>query len=199
MWNKTRLSAIAAVMAVSTVAVAGVASASSNRSGSSATVTAKALASSDSGSQFAHRGASVDPSKLTIRTFVNSKDGFSLASVGQAQYPASTTDGGKTWQIDGPHFHVNAANAPDVVTRDGAMGPSTYYAYGGGGNTVVVSSDGGSHWWRAYFPGSPLSVEPTYSGSKPGLVTIVENNPGKFAAYVSTDGGQHWHLTHGYV
>jgi len=200
MFHRIRLGVVAAIVAVPTVAVAGVASASSSSSGSSATITARSLPSSDTGSAYAHRGAAVASSKLTVRTFVNGSDGFSLAGVGEAQYPASTTNGGRTWQIDGPHFHVNAANAPDVVTRVGAVGPSTYFAYGGGGQSVIVSTDAGKHWWRAYFSGSPLTVEPTSAGGgTSGLVTIVENNPGKFQAYVSTDGGRHWHLTHGFV
>jgi hypothetical protein len=185
-------------MAVSLVGVGGVASASSTSA--SATVSGKALASSDSGSNFAHRGKAVGSSQLTIRSFTNAKNGFALASVGQAQYPANSTNGGKTWRVDGPHFHVNAANAPDVVTRTGVVGPSTYFAYGGGGQSVVVSSDAGKHWWRAYFNGSPVTVEPTAgSGSGQALVTIVETNPGKFLAYVTTDGGRHWHQTHKFV
>lgn len=170
--------------------------------GSTSSVSAVAMASSDSGPTFAHRGSLVHASQLTIRTFVNAKDGFSLASVGGAQYPANTTDGGKTWRIDGPHFHVNAANAPDAITRTGAAGTDTYFAYAGpgGGQSIVVSTDAGKHWWRAYMPGVPLTVEPTYSsGKQPALVTIVETNPGQFAAYITTDGGRHWRLHHGYV
>lgn len=198
MFHGTKLKVVAAALAVSIVAVGGVASASS--SSTPATVTATAMASSDTGSNYAHRGSAVKSSQLTIRSYVNANDGFALAGVGQAQYPASTTDGGKTWRIDGPHFHVDAANAPDVVTRNGVVGPSTYFAYGGGGSSVVVSSDAGRHWWRAYFSGTPLTVEPSYaSGKGPALVAIVETNPGKFQAYVTTDGGRNWHLHHGYV
>jgi hypothetical protein len=198
MLRNTKLKVVAAALGVSMVAVGGAASASSPST--PATVTATAMASTDKGSNFAHRGNTVHAAQLTIRSFVNANDGFALASVGEAQYPANTTDGGKAWRIDGPHFHVNAANAPDVVTRTGVVGSSTYFAYGGGGNTVVVSSDAGNHWWRAYFSGSPLTVEPTAgSGKQPALVTIVEDNPGKFLAYVSTDGGHHWQLHKGWV
>src|SRR6202008_4643398 len=116
-------------------------------------------------------------------------------------YPANTTDGGKTWRIDGPHLHVNAANAPDVVTGRGVTGKSTYVAYGGpgGGNTGVVSTDRGKHWWRAYMPGVPITVEPSSTGGTAALVAIVESNPGKFMASLSTDGGRHWRYHQGWI
>src|ERR1700683_5267253 len=47
-------------------------------------------------------GAKVTSRNLGQRVFVNASDGFALASVGQAQYPAATTNGGKTWKTDGP-------------------------------------------------------------------------------------------------
>lgn len=196
MFHRTELRAVA-IAALVAFGATGIASASS--SGPPATVTATALPHSDSGSMYAHRGRVVRSSKLEVRVFVNARDGFALASVGQAQYPASTTNGGRTWRIDGPHFHVNAANAPDVVTEVTAIEPHTYAAYGGG-QSVVVSTDAGRHWWRAYFPGAPIAVESTAgTGTKPSLAAIVEENPGKFAAYVSSDGGRRWHLAHSFV
>lgn len=201
MLHKAR-SRVLSATAVAAMAVAGAASAAAPASSPPATVSGTALPSSDSGSAYAHRGRLVQGSQLGIRSFVNARDGFSLASVGGAQYPASTTDGGRTWRVDGPHFHVNAANAPDVVTRTGVAGRSTYFAYAGpgGGQSVVVSRDAGRHWWRTYMPGVPLTVEPSAAGGRqPALVAIVETNPGEFVAYLTTDGGRHWHIHHGFV
>ena len=48
--------------------------------------------------------------------FTDGKHGFALAE-GQAQYPAATNDGGKTWKTNGPALHVNAAQAPLAVAR----------------------------------------------------------------------------------
>ena len=201
MFRNAKLGVAAVVTLASVAVVAGVASGRPSAATPPATVSGTALASSDTGPFFAHRGRLVRSSQLGIRSFVNAKNGFALAGVGQAQYPASSTDGGKTWRIDGPHFHVNAANAPNVITRTDVAGRSTYFAYAGpgGGQTVIVSTDAGKHWWRTYFNGVPLTVEPTFTSGRLALVTIVEANPGQFWAYVSTDGGRHWHYHKGFI
>jgi hypothetical protein len=44
-------------------------------------------------------GTKVSPSKIFgQRVFVNASHGFALVDTGQAQYPAASADGGKTWQ-----------------------------------------------------------------------------------------------------
>ncbi|HZU39670.1 MAG TPA: hypothetical protein VE992_01390, partial [Solirubrobacteraceae bacterium] len=156
------------------------------------TVHGAPLASSDT-APYLTRGTKVRASRLGVRTFVNARDGFALADVGQAQYPANTTDGGRTWRIDGPHFHVNAANAPNVVTGTGAARSRVYFAYAGpgGGQSVCTSTDGGKHWWRTYFHGEPVSL--AYSGGR--FITVVEVGAGRFAGYRSSDGGHTWHYT----
>jgi len=149
---------------------------------------------------FQTAGAIVRSSQLGTRVFIGSENGFALAGVGQAQYPAATVDGGKTWRIDGPHLHVNAANAPNVVNAIGAVGPATYFAYAGpgGGMSVAVTTDGGKDWWRAYLPGVPLAVVYSHTSGRGALVALVESGPlvksgaPQFSAYLSTDGGKHW-------
>ena len=49
------------------------------------------------------------------RVFTDAKHGFALASVGSADYPVATADGGKTWKTDGPALHLDAAQAPLAV------------------------------------------------------------------------------------
>jgi hypothetical protein len=166
--------------------------AAAHASAAPATVTATELRADKA--PFLRAGAPVRSSQLSVRTLIDAKHGFALASVGQAQYPAATADGGKTWRIDGPHLHVNAANAPDAVASVGAVGPATYFAYAGpsGGQSVAVSTDAGEHWWRAYLPGVPLAVLADHVGGRAALVALVESNPAQFWAYVSTDGGKHW-------
>jgi len=144
-------------------------------------------------------GTIVSSSDLGVRVFVSSKKGFALAGIGGTTYPTATADGGAVWRIDGPHLHVSAMNAPDVVADVGAVAPSTYYAYGGGGMTVDVTANGGASWWRAYMPGDAIAVVPSQATGHTTLIAIVGTNPGQFAAYVSSDGGRHWTHTTGPV
>jgi hypothetical protein len=152
---------------------------------------------------FSRSGTIVSSSKLGVRVFVNDKNGFALATLAipGVTYPAATVNGGKTWRIDRPHFHVAAANAPNVVTQVGAAGPATYFAYGGpgGGNSACVTSDGGKHWWRAYLPGTPVAIVYSHVTSPGELVAWVERGPGQFWVYVSSDGGHHWRYHKGSI
>jgi hypothetical protein len=137
-------------------------------------------------------GTAIASSKLGIRVFVSSKHGFALATPmygGEATYPAATVDGGKTWRVAGPVFHIPAANAPDVVTEVGAAAPATYFAYGGpgGGGAVDVSSDAGKHWYRAQFG----AVYAVVARSHTSLLAFTAA-PG---VYHSTDGGRTWHYS----
>ncbi len=135
-------------------------------------------------------GTLVSPSKLGMRVFVGPKRGFALATLmlgGEATYPAATVDGGKTWRVAGPVFHIPAANAPNVVTQVGAARPTTYFAYGGrgGGDSVIVTTDAGKHWWRARFG----AVYAVVANSGRRLLAFTPA-PG---VYYSNDGGWVWH------
>lgn len=143
-----------------------------------------------------HPGTVVSSKYLGNRMFVNTNQGFALANTRGTTYPAATVNGGKTWRIDGPAFHVSAANAPNVVTQIGAASPSTYFAYGGpsGAESVVVSTNAGKQWWRAYMPGVALAVVygPVAGTGKAGLLAFVESGPSELWLYASTDGGRRW-------
>jgi hypothetical protein len=140
-------------------------------------------------------GKLVHRSNLGQRVFVNAHDGFALAAVREAQYPAQTTDGGATWKTFGPALHVNAAQAPLAVTSVGASNAHTVYFYGAG-QAIDVTSDGGKTWWRTLCPELSLAVVPGVSGR---LVWITQNAPTGGAAltwpYESSDGGRVWHYT----
>jgi hypothetical protein len=139
-------------------------------------------------------GSTVSRSSLGTRTFVSSGVGFALASAPEAQYPAGTTDGGKTWKTIGPALHVNAAQAPLAVLYLGAASKQTIYAYGGG-QSVDVTNDGGKTWWRAFLGDEVAAVVP---GSGHRLVAFAQalNGPSGVNAvtweYVTKDGGHHW-------
>jgi hypothetical protein len=138
-------------------------------------------------------GTRVPPTGIGQRVFVNGKDGFALGGVGQAQYPAATTDGGATWKTTGPALHLNAAQAPLAVTTVGVASRRTYFYYGAG--TVVDStSDGGKHWYRAFLGDFVLAVVPGANGQ---LVAIAQKATGAGNravtwVYMSRNGGKLW-------
>lgn len=136
-------------------------------------------------------GTKVKAKDLGQRVFVDASHGFALASVGQAQYPAATTNGGKTWKTDGPALHINAAQAPLGVTQISASSRTTAYAYGSG-QVIDTTSDGGKKWYGALFnEGDVMAVVPGPSGH---LVAFVDG-PGVTWQYVSKNGGRSWRYT----
>ena len=136
-------------------------------------------------------GAVVSSSSLGHRVFTNASNGFALANVGQAQYPAASTDGGTVWKTDGPALHLDAAQAPLAVTSIGAVNRNIAFAFGSG-QVVDVTSDGGKHWYRALFQGLPMAV---VQGIGTHLVAFVDgtaNGKGVTWQYVSKNGGRSW-------
>jgi hypothetical protein len=139
-------------------------------------------------------GTRVRSVDLGAREFANPRDGFALASVGEAQYPAATVNGGRTWRTDGPALHLNAAQAPLSVVFTGAANAHTFFAFGGG-QVVDATGDAGKHWWRAFLGDGVIAVVPRLGG---GLIAIAQNATGTGSSavtlvYVSRDGGHHWH------
>ena len=91
------------------------------------------------------------------RVFTDANHGFALVDTGQAQYPAATVNGGKTWKTNGPALHLNAAQAPLAVIYIGAAGQKTIFAWGTG-QVIDTTSNGGKQWYRALFFGLPVAV-----------------------------------------
>jgi hypothetical protein len=139
-------------------------------------------------------GSLVSSSALGQRAFTDAKHGFALANAGQAQYPAATTDGGKTWRTDGPALHIDAAQAPLSVTSIGVASVKTVYAYGSG-QVVDTTGDGGKRWYGALFNGLVMAV---VRGSGGHLVAFVDastapsTTSGLTWQYVSKNGGRTW-------
>ncbi len=139
-------------------------------------------------------GTTVNAADLGQRVFTDTKHGFALANVGEAQYPAASIDGGTTWRTDGPALHINAAQAPLAVTDIGAASRTTVFAYGSG-QVIDTTSDAGKEWYGALFDGLVMAVVP---GSPGRLVAFIDastassSSSGVTWQYVSTDGGRRW-------
>jgi hypothetical protein len=143
-------------------------------------------------------GHVVRSSTLGHRVFVDNTHGFALANVSNAQYPAATVNGGRTWRLNGPALHLNAAQAPLSVCEVGALDRRNYWAEGCGGQVVDTTNDGGKHWWRSLFEGGVLSV--VSSGGR--LLVFLESfTPASTSAtiqvYASTDKGRNWQFESG--
>lgn len=138
-------------------------------------------------------GTAVKSSALGERVFPSATHGFALAAVGQAQYPAATTDGGKTWRTDGPALHLNAAQAPLSVTDVGAATAKTAYFYGSG-QVVDTTPDAGKHWYRALFQGVTMAVVPGPSGALVAFVdfSATSSASGTTLQYISRNAGRTW-------
>jgi photosystem II stability/assembly factor-like uncharacterized protein len=140
-------------------------------------------------------GSKVNASKIFgNRVFTDAKHGFALVQSGEAQYPAATTDGGKTWKTDGPALHLNAAQAPLAVIYIGAASQKTIFAWGTG-QVIDTTRDRGKHWYRALFQGLPVAVVKNPRGH---LVAFVDGSGSSSSAataqYVSKNGGKTWRL-----
>ncbi len=136
-------------------------------------------------------GTRVGSARLGQRVFTDAGHGFALASVGGAQYPAATSDRGRTWMTDGPALHVNAAQGPLAVVDIGAISRRTIFAYGGG-SAIDATSDGGRTWYSALFGGLVMAV---VRGDGNHLVAFVDGSEGRRGVtwqYVSKNGGRSW-------
>lgn len=141
-------------------------------------------------------GTAVRARALGRRVFADAAHGFALANTQQAQYPAATSNGGRTWRIDGPALHLDAAQAPLVVLQVGVANRRTFFAWGGpgGGQVVDVTSDGGRHWWRAILGEVVLAI---VAGEDGRLAAVSQSaapsgSSVQTSVYVSSDSGRHW-------
>jgi len=143
-------------------------------------------------------GSALNGAGLGTRTFVTATHGFALWDDLNDTYPAVTTDGGKTWQVDGPILHVAAADGAAAVTAMGAAPPDTAFAWGGG-SAVDVTTDGGTHWYAAFLGDGVVGVADVDSA----VLTAVVDGPFPLSGapplwlYQSRDGGRRWNYIPG--
>ena len=100
-------------------------------------------------------GTSVPVHDVAAATSEKAKLRFGLATfpVSTQTYPAISTDGGATWKIAGPLFHVDALQGASVVGSCGVLPPQGAYFWGRGGNIIWITYDEGAHWWEVVFGG----------------------------------------------
>ena len=141
-------------------------------------------------------GMSVPASEVTAIVSDGGLVRFGLASLkvppGQT-YPALSTDSGTTWRVDGPLFHVNAAQAASVVGSTGAIPPRGAYFWGQGGNIIWITYDEGAHWSNLAFAAGVDRVS-VNKGTLDAVVLGKEVKDGDIQRflYVSTDSGRTW-------
>jgi hypothetical protein len=139
-------------------------------------------------------GTDIPSSDLAgTRVFANMQVGFGLTGDNGQTFPARTANGGKAWTIDGPQFHVDAADGAEGVSYVGIVSPNEEFAYGA--SVVDVSTNAGHTWWETFLGENVTAVVP----GRQGLVAFVQQsvsnkylNPIVTWQYVSTDGGRHW-------
>lgn len=136
-----------------------------------------------------------------LRVFVDARIGFALADNRYGEtLPARTIDGGGTWAIDGPEFHVDAADGAEGVSYVGITPKGAEFAYGA--SVVDVSSDAGHIWWEAPLGQNVTAVVPGAHGLVAFVQQSVSNshlNPIVTWQYVSTDGGHHWRYSRSFA
>jgi hypothetical protein len=108
-------------------------------------------------------------------------------------YPVISTDGGTTWTVDGPLFHVDALQGASVVASSGALRPHGAYFWGRGGNVIWTTYDEGAHWWTTSF-GAGVDYLSSRNGTIEAVVfgAQVRATALQRFLYVSTNSGRTW-------
>ncbi len=125
--------------------------------------------------------------------------GYALGGPQGSGFPLKTSDGGRTWSIDGPAFFLPVADGASVVTDLAVASASDAYAYGGssGGSSIAVTTDAGRRWWRAYL-GQAVVAAAQHGRDIWALAAGPQSPPSGLNAvapmwlYDSTDGGRSW-------
>lgn len=140
-------------------------------------------------------GNAVPGNDVKATTTEKGKLKFGLATfrTSTQTYPAISTDGGATWKVDGPLFHVDALQGASVVGNSGFLPPRGAYFWGNGGNIVWITYDEGAHWWKVVFGAGVDEMS-----AKNRTLEVVAFGAQVHATelqrflYISTDSGRTW-------
>ena len=110
------------------------------------------------------------------------------------QFAVLSTDGGLSWRVAGPIFHVDAAQGPAGIDYVGRLG--SHGAYFWGNDLVWVTTDDGSQWWESDFSGNGVHRATATHGVLDVVAMGDQLKNGWFEAfqYVSKDSGRSWTL-----
>jgi hypothetical protein len=110
-------------------------------------------------------------------------------------YPAISTNGGTTWKVDGPLFHVDALQGASAVLSSGTLPPRGAYFWGRGGDLIWLTYDEGAHWWNVAF-GAGVDELSARHGTLEVVVfgAQVRTTALQRFLYVSSNSGKTWRV-----
>jgi hypothetical protein len=124
---------------------------------------------------------------------------FALGLTGDFQFPAVSSDHGRTWRIGGHWFAGAWADAAAFSSQMTALSPTVAVAWVPMQNTGFYStSTAGRKWYAVVWPGNVASVTGSHTGE---VITVTiagfdSTRFGKILSYSSPDGGLVWRLDH---
>ena len=142
-------------------------------------------------------GTAVPGHDVTAAVSDNSKLKFGLATFPSSTqtYPAISTNGGTSWKVDGPMFHVDALQGASVVASSGVLPPHGAYFWARAGNLIWITYDEGAHWWNVVF-GAGVDDLSSRHGTFEAVVfgAQVRATALQRFLYVSSDSGKIWRV-----
>lgn len=122
---------------------------------------------------------------------------FALGYAGAFQYPAISSDHGRTWRNGGHWFAGAWADAAAFASRMTVLTKTEAVAWFPMQNTGFYStSTAGRRWYSVVWPGNVARVTGSSTGKEITVTVAESTGRGKRIAYGSRDGGLVWTLEH---
>jgi hypothetical protein len=151
-------------------------------------------------------GSAIPIGQLLTPVMIGGGIGYSMTNTNgfiSYLYPARTTDGGKSWEINGVWFANPTADSGNFVDTIGGASSQVAWAWSSRptdpSQTLFTTIDGGQQWYRTVWPGIVKSIGQGSNGDLVARVAplIFEVNhkvvaSGSPGVYTSTDGGGSW-------